>query len=146
MRALVAILLVACKPQVAGPELEAVDAPADANALIDAGRAKVQSGDPDAPILLKRTWRWRPAGQELVIWTLCQGEMDAQGCVLFVGKSGALLEVLAEAPMGWEPPQVRAGSSGLVIEGEDGRSSFTRTLRLEDGRPVIGPDQRPEGS
>ena len=130
----------------ARPELEEVERPADAESLIDAGKAKVQSGDPDAPVLLKGSWRWRPNGHELRIWTLCQGEMDAQGCVLFVGKSGDRVEVLAEVRVGWEPPTVRMTEGGLIVDGEDGRSSFSRTLRFEDSRPVIGPDRRPEGS
>jgi hypothetical protein len=142
------IVLAACKapPAATGPELEAIDNPPDAAKLIEAGRAKVQSGDPEAPILLKGSWRWRPPGQELRIWTLCQGEMDAQGCVLFVGRSGERIEVLAEKPIGWAPPKLRTGEGALIIDGEDGRSPFTRTLRIESGRPVIGPDRRPEGS
>jgi hypothetical protein len=133
-------------PAPSAPELESIASAPDAEKLIDAGKAKVQSGDPTAPVLLKGSWRWRPAGEDLRVWTLCQGDMDAQGCVLFVGKSGERAEVLTELRVGWAPPKVRMESGGLIIEGEDGRSSFTRTMRFEGGRPVIGPEQRPEGS
>jgi hypothetical protein len=70
--------------------------------------------------------------------------MDARGCVLFVGDERG--QVLEHMRVGWSPPKLVREPGGLVIEGEDGRSSFRRTLRYEGMRLVIGPDQRPEGS
>ncbi len=97
-------------------------------------------------LVVERTWRWRPAGNEsLAIGGGCSGRGDDKQCGVLVAREdgGALGPVAFVSSGRWQPTIARTGDPrALHVHGGDPNGAFRKRLSYEWGRMGLGGFER----